>query len=204
MTDVRCSRHDGVMATRGTRALQVGRGSVSFTVLAAATAIVAGTAVALLGFVFPDLGADATAQPEPLPSGVDRVADLPVVPTVLVVVALALAVVAAAMVLSEARTRPVVLTCALLVAGPVVVLVGAEVVPHVVTPCWAGEVPAVCESDGRGGFDFPRTVHPFGHALLGWVPLTILHVWTLRRWWPEVVPRWVPGGDRRVEALTGR
>lgn len=192
------------MATRGTRALQVGRGSVSFTVLAAATAIIAGTAVALLGFVFPDLGADATARAEPVPAGIERVADLPVVPTVLVVVALVLAVVAAAMVLSESHTRPVVLTCVLLVAGPLLVLVGAEVVPHVVTPCWAGEVPGVCEADGRGGFDFPRTVHPFGHALLGWVPLAILYVWTLRRWWPEMVPRWVPGGDRRVEALAGR
>ena len=58
---------------------------MTFTVLAAATAIVAGTAVALLGFVFPDLGADAASESEPLPSGVDRVADLPVVPTVLVV-----------------------------------------------------------------------------------------------------------------------
>lgn len=192
------------MATRGTRALQAGRGSVSFTVLAAATAIIAGTAVVLLGFVFPDLGADATAQAEPLPSGIDRVADLPVVPTVLVLVALGLAVVAAGMVLSESRARPVVLTCLLLVAGPLLVLVGAEVVPHVVTPCRAGEVPGVCEADGQGGFDFPRTVHPFGHALLGWVPLTILYVWTLRRWWPEVVPRWVPGGDRRAETLARR
>lgn len=180
------------MTTRGIRALRVGRGSVALTVLAATAAIVAGTALALLGFVFPELGGDAAAADE-LPSGVARVADLPLVPTVLVLVALLLAVVAAGMVLADSRTRPVVARCALLVAGPVLVLVGAEVVPHVVTPCWAGEVPAVCEADGDGGFDYPRTVHPFGHALLGWLPLTILYVWALRRWWPGVVPRWVPG-----------
>ena len=181
------------MATRGKWALQVGRGSVAFTLLAATTAIVAGTAVALLGFVFPDLGADAGAEAEPLPTGVDRVTDLPVIPTVLVVLALLLAVTSAAMVLADSRRRPVVLRCTLLVAGPLLVLVGAEVVPHLVTPCWAGEVPAFCEADGQGGFDYPRTVHPFGHALLGWMPLALLHVWTLRHSWPEVVPHWVPG-----------
>jgi hypothetical protein len=191
------------MTTRGIRALQVGRGSVALTVLAATTAIVAGTAVALLGFVFPALGDDAAAADE-LPSGVARVADLPLVPTVLVMVALLLAVVSAGMVLADARTRPVVARCALLVAGPLLVLVGAEVVPHVVTPCWAGEVPDVCEADGEGGFDYPGTVHPFGHALLGWLPLTILYVWAVRRWWPEVVPRWVPGVDRGVDVLAGR
>ncbi|WP_156411364.1 hypothetical protein [Nocardioides sp. Soil805] len=180
------------MATRGTRALQAGRVSVSFTVLAAATAIAAGTAVALLGFVFPDLGDDA-AEAGSVPSRVDRVADLPILPTVLVAVALVLALASAALVLSASRTRPEVVQCVLLVAGPLVVLAGAAVVPHVVTPCLAGEVPTVCEADGQGGFDFPRTVHPLGHALLGWVPLTILYVWTLRRWWPAVLPRWVPG-----------
>jgi hypothetical protein len=175
---------------------------VTFTVLAAATAIVAGTAVALLGFVFPDLGADAASESEPLPSGVEQVADLPVAPTVLVVVALVLAATSAAMVLTESQARPVVLRCGLLVAGPLVVLVGAQLVPHVVTPCWAGEVPSLCEPDGNGGLDYPDTVHPFGHALLGWVPLTLLYVWTLRRWWPEVVPRWVPGRSSEPRDVT--
>ena len=189
----------------GSRALQVGRGSVTLTVLAATTAIVAGTAVALLGFVFPELGDDAAAVSDrssrrgstgwrtcrwsprcwwsrPAPGG-----RLP--PRVLVV---------------DSRAPRWWLRCVLLVAGPLVVLVGAELVPHVVTPCWAGEVPEVCEADWPRGIRLSRTtVHPFGHALLGWVPLTFLYVWALRRWWPEVVPRWVPGVDRRVDVLAG-
>ena len=74
MTGTPSSRHHGRMTTRGMRALQVGRGSVALTVLAATTAIVAGTAVALLGFVFPELGDDAAAADELRPSGVARVA----------------------------------------------------------------------------------------------------------------------------------
>lgn len=192
------------MASRGTRALQVGRGSVTLTLLAATAAIVAGTTVALLGFVFPGLGDDEDAASDPLPSGVERVSDLPVVPTLLVVLALVLAVAAAALVLGDSRTRRVVARCALLVAGPLVVLVGAEVVPHVVTPCWAGEVPEICVADTDGGFDHPRTIHPFAHALVGWVPLALLHVWTLRRWWPEMLPRWVPGARPRTREIQER
>jgi hypothetical protein len=175
---------------------------VTLTVLAAFVALVAGTAVALLGFVFPELGDDAGAGSEPLPSGVERVADLPVAPTVLVVVALVLAVVSAALVLVGPRPLPVVVRCVLLVAGPLVVLVGAELLPHLVSPCWAGEVPGICAADGQGGFDYPRTVHPFGHALLGWVPLTLLYVWSLRLWLPSVVPRWLPGGALEPSDVT--
>ena len=192
------------MTTRGTRSLQVGRTSVALVVLAAAAAIVAGTAVALLGFVFPDLAEDAASRDDPVPSAVERVADMPVVPTVLVLLAVVAAVVASALVLSEARTSPLVARCALLVAGPVVVLVGAELVPDVVTPCLAGEVPDVCEAGADGDLDYPATVQPFAHALLGWVPLALLHTWAVRRWWPEMVPRWVPGAQRRTEAAAER
>lgn len=202
------------MTTRGIRALQVGRGSVALTVLAATTAIAAGTAVALLGFVFPELGDDAAAVSEPcadppcppgtLPSGVELVASLPVIaPVVLVGLAFLLAAVTTGILVVDSRARGLLARCALLLAGPVVVLVGAEIVPHVATPCWAGEVPQVCEDTTDHGIDYADTVHPFGHALLGWVPLTFLYVWALRRWWPEVVPRWVPGVDRRVDVLAG-
>lgn len=191
------------MAARGTRVSWTGRVSVGLTVLAAAAAIVAGTAIALLGFVFPELGDDATAPSQSLPEGVERAADLPVLPTVLVVLALVLAVVAAGMALADDRARPVVARCALLVAGPIVLLVGSEVVPHVVSPCWAGDVPQLCEPDGHGGHDYARTVHPFGHALLGWVPLTIVYVVALRRGWPAVVPRWLPGAAEEHDVAAG-
>lgn len=189
------------MASRGTRALQAGRGSVALTVLAATVAIIVGTAVALLGFVFPELGDDEPAEAEPVPSGVERIADLPVVPTLLVVLALVLALTASAMLLADSRPRSLVARCALLVAGPLVLLAGAELVPHLVTPCRVGEIPEICVAEAEGGFDHPRTVHPLGHALLGWLPLVVLYAWTLRRWWPDVVPRWVPGSGRRVDAL---
>jgi hypothetical protein len=196
--------------------MMAARGAVAMTVLAAATALVAGTAVALLGFVFPGIGsespepvsepcADPPCPPESLPSGVELVASLPVVaPVLLVGAGLLLAVVAAGTLLTEDRARGTVARCALLVAGPLLVLVGAEVLPHVATPCWAGEVPGVCEATAEHGIDYADSVHPFGHALLGWVPLTILHVWSLRRWWPQVVPQWVPGGDRKADARVER
>jgi hypothetical protein len=78
------------------------------------------------------------------------------------------------------------------------------VVPHVATPCWSGEIPGVCEATPEHGYDYAGAAHPFGHALLGWVPLALLHTWAVRRWWPEMVPRWVPGAQRRTEAAAER
>jgi hypothetical protein len=185
--------------------------SVAATLLAGATAIALGTAVALLGFVWPDLGSDDAAvsepctnppcPPESLPSGVELLESSPVVlPVALVGLAVLLAVAAAIAVLRDDRAGVTLARCALLVLGPVVVLVGAEVVPHVATPCWSGEVPGICEATPEDGYDYAGTVHPFGHALLGWVPLSLLHTWAVRRWWPEMVPRWVPGVRRRSDA----
>lgn len=200
------------MAARALWAIRAGRGSVAATLMAGATAIALGTAVALLGFVWPDVGSDTTevsetctdppCAPESLPSGVELVEASPtVLPVALVALAVLLALAAAVAILRVDRGRAVLGRCALLVAGPVVVLVGAEVVPHLATPCWAGEVPAVCEATEEHGIDYADSVHPLGHALLGWVPLVVLHVWVLRRWWPDVVPRWVPGGDSASDAL---
>lgn len=199
------------MAARGVWAIRAGRGSVAATLLAGATAIALGTAVALLGFVWPDVGSDTTdvsepctdppCAPESLPSGVELVEASPtVLPVALVALAVLLALAAAVAILRADRGRAVLARCALLVVGPVVVLVGAEVVPHVATPCWSGEIPGVCEATPEHGYDYAGAAHPFGHALLGWVPLALLHTWAVRRWWPEMVPRWVPGAQRRTEA----
>jgi hypothetical protein len=203
------------MAVRGVWAIRAGRGSVAAILLAGATAIALGTAVALLGFVWPDLGSDnppasepctsPPCPPESLPSGVELVEASPtLLPVALTALAVLLALAAVTAVLRDDRSRTTLGRSALLVAGPVLVLVGAEVVPHVATPCWSGEIPGVCEATPEHGYDYAGAAHPFGHALLGWVPLALLHTWAVRRWWPEMVPRWVPGAQRRTEAAAER
>jgi hypothetical protein len=69
----------------------------------------------------------------------------------------------------------------LLAAGALLVFVGAEIVPHVASPCWAGEIEGVCVSTERFGIDYTDRLHLLAHALVGWVPLTIAMWWLARR-----------------------
>lgn len=74
---------------------------------------------------------------------------------------------------------------AMFVAGPLIVLAGGEVVPHVLNPCvlpdLAGaEPPAFCESTSEGA-DVPGNWHVLDHALVGFLPLSLLVAWWGRR-----------------------
>ena len=69
----------------------------------------------------------------------------------------------------------------LLALGPMVVLIGAEVVPHALNPCLAGEIPGVCTRTPEYGIDYADDVHLLGHAVFGWLPLSVGFAWlTLR------------------------
>ncbi|MGA8978713.1 MAG: hypothetical protein WB473_06290 [Pedococcus sp.] len=69
----------------------------------------------------------------------------------------------------------------LLALGPLVVLVGAEVVPHALNPCLAGDIPGVCTRTREFGTDYADDVHLLGHAVFGWLPLGLGFAWlTLR------------------------
>lgn len=77
----------------------------------------------------------------------------------------------------------------LLVAAPVLVLVGGELVPHAVSPCWFGEIPGVCERSPEHGVDWDGRIHLLAHGLVGWLPTTLLAGWVLARWRPELLPQ---------------
>lgn len=74
---------------------------------------------------------------------------------------------------------------AMLVAGPLIVVAGAEVLPHVLNPCvlpdLAGaEPPAFCVKTSDGA-DVPDDWHALDHALVGFLPLSLLVAWWWRR-----------------------
>ncbi|CAA9560653.1 MAG: hypothetical protein AVDCRST_MAG49-2524 [uncultured Thermomicrobiales bacterium] len=78
--------------------------------------------------------------------------------------------------------------------GPLLVLVGTEVVPHVISPCLPAELgagwqPGVCERQEHGGLDVGDRWHALDHALVGAVPMAALYWLALRRWRPELALR---------------
>lgn len=71
------------------------------------------------------------------------------------------------------------------VAGPIIVLVGGELLPHVINPCvlpdLAGaEPPAFCVNTPDGA-DVPENWHALDHALVDFLPSSLLVVWWWRR-----------------------
>ena len=74
--------------------------------------------------------------------------------------------------------------------GPVLVVVGTEILPHLVSPCLpaalgADWLPPVCERTERG-VDVADRWHALDHALVGALPMTTLFRLALRRWRPDV------------------
>ncbi len=165
---------------------------------AAGLAVVAGAVEAVLGWGSPrepvveTSGVDEECVDPPcLPESWPPPESLPLVVPVLV---LAAAVIIGVLVL--VWRLPEVLTGAgglltsglLLVAAPVLVLVGAEIVPHVVTPCWAGELGGVCVETEEHGVDYADHLHQLGHAVLGWLPMTVGYWLVLRKWHAALLP----------------
>lgn len=76
----------------------------------------------------------------------------------------------------------------LLTAAPVLVLVGGELLPHVITPCWFGEISGLCERSEAHGVDWHDRIHLLAHGVVGWIPSTVLVGGAVARWRPEVLP----------------
>ena len=80
----------------------------------------------------------------------------------------------------------------LVFVGPLLLVVGMEIVPHVVNPCLAADLagdrlPRFC---GRteSGADIADRGHALYHAVVGALPMVLLYRWSLRRWRPAVLP----------------
>ncbi len=88
--------------------------------------------------------------------------------------------------------------------GPVLILVGVEIVPHVVSPCTlaqvlgSDELPGICER-AEHGVDIKDRWHALDHALVGALPLAALY-WLALRTWRSALARLRPAGIRRPHA----
>lgn len=78
--------------------------------------------------------------------------------------------------------------------GPVLVFVGMEIVPHVLSPCLlAGssdaEVVGICERTAHdpGLVDVAARWHALQHTLVGALPMTALYWLALRKWRPDAI-----------------
>ncbi|CAN5887989.1 hypothetical protein BH24ACT15_BH24ACT15_26360 [soil metagenome] len=74
---------------------------------------------------------------------------------------------------------------AVAVVGPLLVLIGGELVPHLVNPCvlpdLAGaEPPGFCVTTLEGA-DVPDNWHALDHAVVGFLPVSLLVAWWWRR-----------------------
>lgn len=77
--------------------------------------------------------------------------------------------------------------------GPVLFVVGTEIVPHLANPCFAAELtrdelPGFCEQT-ESGADISGRVHALHHAVVGALPMLLLYTGALRRWRPNVVKK---------------
>ncbi|MBW3576665.1 MAG: hypothetical protein KY462_02790 [Actinobacteria bacterium] len=84
------------------------------------------------------------------------------------------------------RGRTMVFPAVLAAAGPVVVLIGGGIVPHVLNPCalpdLAGaEPPGFCARSSEGA-DVPDAWHALYHAAVGYLPLSLVFAWGWKRW----------------------
>lgn len=66
----------------------------------------------------------------------------------------------------------------LLFVGPLLIFVGTEIVPHIVSPC--ALLPSICETGLEGGVDVAGQWHLLDHMLVGAVPLVTLY-WVILR-----------------------
>ena len=75
--------------------------------------------------------------------------------------------------------------------GPLLFLVGTEIVPHLLNPCFltlelgGKRFPGMCEY-GEWGADFAGRWHLLDHTLVGAIPFAALYWLALRKWRPDV------------------
>jgi hypothetical protein len=65
--------------------------------------------------------------------------------------------------------------------GPILVLVGTEIVPHVATIGLCTAASEMCRFSPEWGTDISDRWHPLAHGLLGALPMTVIYWLTRRR-----------------------
>jgi len=173
---------------------RVAKLAVGLIFVSAAVAILGGFAVAV-GWSPGDVeqnGNDDQCVTPPCPP--ESLPDLASLPVVLPVVLLGFAMICGGLVFLMAASRVKqgsgrsVVSGLVLIAGPILILAGTEVIPHGVNPCFVRELPHLCTETNRYGVDYADRVHALGHATIGALPLTVGFWWLLRRWRPELLP----------------
>lgn len=144
----------------------------------------------------PETGQGACPDPPCFdPGGLPRARDLPVVLPLLGFLAAILLGVAGFInwLLSQARRRPEQGQGAwLFFFGPLLVFVGTELLPHLLSPCTVAllgesvEPPAICTRT-QNGIDVRDQWHALSHSLTGALPMTGLYWLSLRKWRPEAL-----------------
>ncbi|MDQ3044082.1 MAG: hypothetical protein M3R06_02870 [Chloroflexota bacterium] len=79
----------------------------------------------------------------------------------------------------------------LVFVGPLLFIIGTEIVPHVVNPCLVADLvgedlPGLCERT-ESGADIAGRGHALYHTLVGALPMLALYAWALLRWRPKVL-----------------
>lgn len=170
---------------------RLARWTIIIVLLAAVMAVMGGIISAVIWSPAPEREVPA---PNPCPSppcfgGADgplTLEDMPVViPMALLGTAALLGALALLLTLATPRTRNRrgLILGALAAAGPLVVFIGGEALPHLLSPCvpanlWGAEAPGFCEHAPEG-WDLPGRWHLLYHALVGFLPLSLLLTW---RW----------------------
>lgn len=184
--------------------LRLARASVLLLLAATGLQVVVHAVYALGWLRYPDMSGDSDVDCVDPPCGPESLPPLESFPAVAPLVLLGLALLLGFAVLAGAVARSIkgprrgIVTGLLLMSAPLLVLIGGEVVPHAVTPCWFGEIPGVCERTDAYGVDWDCDIHMLAHGLIGWVPSTVLAWWLLARWRPEVLP------NTGIRPLSGR
>jgi len=162
-------------------------------VVAAGVVSVASGLLALAWFpALPDQPSDACTDPPCWGLDVDGAAALLVLPFIAHVLLLGLALLIGGLALllglvaaGRRRGRRGLGLAAVAVGGAALVLVGGELVPHLVNPCvlpdLAGaEPPGFCVTTPEGA-DVPDNWHALDHAVVGFLPVSLLVAWWWRR-----------------------
>lgn len=169
---------------------RLARWSVILTVAAGAVSVASGL-LALVWFPeLPDARPEGCTDPPCWDLDVGGASPLVLLPFIahLMLLALALLMGALALLLTlvaslRGRGRYALGLAAIAVAGPLLVLFGGEVLPHVANPCVltelaSGDLPDFCTVTPQGA-DVPDNWHALDHALVGFLPLSLVVAW----WW---------------------
>lgn len=165
----------------------------------AVVVVVAGAVAAASGLLalvwspdLPDAVPDACLDPPCLSLDLGGASPLVILPFAAHFLLLGVAVVigAASLLLSvvtavRGHGRRVLAVGAVAVVGPLLVLIGGEVLPHVLNPCAlpefvGAEPPGFCTRTPEGA-DIPESWHALDHALAGFLPLSLALAWCWKR-----------------------